>query len=75
MSKYNFKQGFGQLRKILSEKGRYVADCNSCKFFYKDNEGEEEYCHNSNVTKFDMQNVGERIFCTFWSVLDKKEDY
>jgi hypothetical protein len=74
MGEFKLKRGFTPLRKVMSDKGKFVASCDSCKFFFRE-DGEEEYCHNPNVTKFDMQEVGNRIFCTFWSVLDKKEEY
>lgn len=72
MSKFKLKRGFSPLHAFMSSKGKYVASCSSCKYFFKVPKELEEYCHNPNVTEFDMQRVGERVFCTFWNILDER---
>ena len=81
MSNKNYgkvKKGFGGLNKHLEGKGKYVASCNSCNYFYQLKGEPEEICHNTNVTKFDMAYDEEknRVYCTYWIPcgLKRRED-
>jgi hypothetical protein len=69
------KRGFDGIRKRAAEIGNYIADCNLCTSYYSDKIGEPEYCHNKNVTKFDIVNTeGGRTYCTLWKPeLQEKE--
>ena len=60
-------KGFKKVRELVSERGKYVANCNSCRMFYQGEDDAEECCHNNEVTKFDMVEEENKSFCTFWS--------
>jgi hypothetical protein len=66
--KGKIKRGFSALSKNIETKGRWIADCRSCEYFYADKGKTEEYCHNKSVSKFDMcyDDDNHRTFCTYW---------
>lgn len=60
------KRGFKPLRKQMRDKGKYCADCRSCRHFYAEEGDKEDVCHSSSVTKFDMVYETNRTYCIFW---------
>lgn len=71
--KGKFTKGFKGVRDIVSEKGKYVANCNSCVCFYQGGEDAEECCHNNEVTKYDMCYDTNKTYCSFWNCERNKE--
>jgi hypothetical protein len=70
MEKGQIKKGFKPFRKQIEGNNsalRNVRDCKTCKSFYRDEESEEEICHNSGVTKYDMTTEESgKTYCTYW---------
>lgn len=61
-------KGYKQLRRMMQEKAKYVADCKSCRYYY----GEPEECNNTSVTQYDMCEDGGRLYCIFWLGMEDK---
>ena len=69
MKKGQLKRGYSPLNKLMENKGKYIADCNSCIYWSSPDKEQRlpEQCHNKGVTKFDMvEREDGRIFCTYW---------
>lgn len=70
------KRGFKAFRdevKGTQYKLRNIRDCKSCASFFEDTEGDEEYCHDSSVTSYDMVNEDNKTYCSFWRPMWVKE--
>jgi hypothetical protein len=75
MKKGFMRRGYSPLNKQMENKGRFIASCDSCTYFYSEELGVPEYCHNMGVTKFDMAETEEgRIYCTYWKHAGRKEE-
>lgn len=63
------KRGFKQLKKQCKNNKsllRSMRRCDSCRFFYADENSPEEVCHNNSVTQFDFIDEGTRCYCCYW---------
>jgi hypothetical protein len=62
------QRGFKHVRKMAMEKAKYIAQCDSCRSFYADSPNEDDYCHNPNVTDYDMvYEENGRVYCGYWN--------
>ena len=63
-----FKRGYEVFHEQVDNSRNRVnfANCFSCKYFYEDFGDHEELCQNSEVLRFDVCRVGNRVFCSFW---------
>lgn len=62
-----FQRGYKVLSKQLESKGKFVADCRSCDYWYAPRGSEIECCNNQGVTQFDMaERESGAEYCTFW---------
>lgn len=60
------KKGFKDIRKLASDRGKYIASCRSCISYGYCEVEKIERCMNNEVTEFDMVVEETREFCTFW---------
>lgn len=59
------QRGYKPLNKQMENKGKFVADCQSC-YYWKLFNGVEQ-CTNNGVTQFDMaEKENGQVYCTFW---------
>jgi hypothetical protein len=61
-------RGFDGVIKNSASKRRFIATCDSCKFFYSERGAEDEFCHNGNVTDYDMVYTEDRTYCGYWEL-------
>lgn len=76
MEKGTIKKGFRAFRSNLKDDNRklkQIRHCKSCKYYYKDEDTEEEVCHNNSVTSYDMVEKDNLKYCTFWTPVWHKE--
>lgn len=59
-------RGFVHVRDYLEWNKKYLARCENCRYYRKGK------CHNSNVTDYDINIDGDRIWCIFWEVYKSK---
>lgn len=68
MEKGQVKRGFKHFRNTIKNNPKAIKNirsCTSCMYFYEDDLG--ECCHNNSVTKFDVVEDGERVYCSYWT--------
>lgn len=69
MKKGQVKRGFKSFRSTVKEDKnglRRIRNCKTCKFFYPEEGEQEDICHSNSVTKFDIVQEGDLIFCAYW---------
>jgi hypothetical protein len=73
LNKGFMKRGYKSLDSQMENRGRFIACCDSCTFFYT-RDSSPESCKNGGVTKFDMVITAEgRTYCTYWKSVGTKE--
>lgn len=69
IKKGQVKRGFDQFRQVAQSKQgnlRRLRSCNTCASYYSLT-GDEEECHNNNVTSFDMAKQEDGTpYCSYW---------
>lgn len=64
-----FGVGFSSIS-ARAKKGKYLASCFNCKYFYQDKGDSEELCQNQNVLEYDMIKTPTSIYCNYWELFE-----
>lgn len=69
-----FQQGYGFVRKRMREYPRGMMSCQTCNYFYQDENDDYEVCHNQNVTRFDIIDTEFGTTCSLWQPVNSKNE-